>query len=186
MQPVFESEQSAISTCPSSHPSPLLPTSSYISPSRIQFSRLRGRPATLPLRVSNIAPPSATPPPPSERCGYLLLLHPFIPRMPLPSSVSFPAILLSRLSSDHFSQVGIATQLPSGTHLQDNLDYTSYWNFLLNQHDAYQSLPPERLGGISYVPNALSHAFGLALIFHTALPHPHEAPSLNTSIDSTT
>ena len=51
-------------------------------------------------------------------------------------------------------KVGIATQLPSGTHSQDNLDYNSYWTFLLNKHDAYESFPSERLNGISCVPAA--------------------------------
>ena len=123
---------------------------------------------------------------PSKECVSILPLHPFIPRMPLPSFVSST---LSCLLTNHFPKVGIAAQLPSGKHLQDNLDYNSYWNFLLNRHDAYESLPTERLDGISYVPivfNLLSYVLALTTISPAALSHRQEVHSSNTSTDLTT
>ena len=100
--------------------------------------------------LERLLPPPSPLPPPS-----VMRISPTPP--PLHSADAIAVVrllllvLLFSLPSDPFSKVGIATQLPSGTHLQDNLDYNSYWNFLLNQHDAYESLPAARLGGISYV-----------------------------------
>ena len=145
-----------------------------------------GRPIAQPPRIPYIErlhPPPFPLPLTLARCLSLMPLHPFILRVLLLSSVS-PAVLHSCSSSDRFLKVGIAAQLPSGAHLPDNLDYKSYWNFLLNRHDAYESLPTARLDGISYVQvvlNALSHVPGLTAISYTALPHRQGAPSSNTS-----
>jgi len=45
--------------------------------------------------------------------------------------------------------VGQSVQLPSGRHASDNLDYHSFWNFLINKKEAYEDMPAERLEGIS-------------------------------------
>ena len=98
------------------------------------------------------------------------------------------ALLSFRLGSDRVPKVGIATQLPSGAHSLDNLDYNSYWTFLLNQRDAYESFPAERLDGISCVP-AASMRLPTVLVFMPFITAPRlkpEAPSSNTSINSTT
>jgi len=147
-----ERKQSAGPTClnppPSLRPFPYTPLPDHTH-SHSPFPPTRNANNSVSARPPTDASPSATHPP--RRCASLLPLHPFTLRMPSPSSVSFSPILFPCLSSDPFPKVGIATQLPSGTHLQDNLDYNSYWDFLLNQHDSYESLPAARLGGISYV-----------------------------------
>lgn len=42
-------------------------------------------------------------------------------------------------------QVGIALELPSGKHSKQNLDYNTFWEFLLEKRDAYEAVPQERL-----------------------------------------
>ena len=44
----------------------------------------------------------------------------------------------------NFSQVGIAAELPSGSLSQSNLDYTSFYDFLLQGREAYEKIPMER------------------------------------------
>lgn len=52
-------------------------------------------------------------------------------------------------------QVGIAAQLPSGNSSDENLDYRSFWEFLLQKQDAYGSVPAERLQGLTWVCSCL-------------------------------
>ncbi|CCM00168.1 uncharacterized protein FIBRA_02196 [Fibroporia radiculosa] len=40
--------------------------------------------------------------------------------------------------------VGIAAELPSGAHSTTNLDYQSFFQFLLEKREAYEKIPPER------------------------------------------
>ena len=41
-------------------------------------------------------------------------------------------------------QVGIGAQLPSGTFSKTNLDYRSFFEFLLQKGEAYEPIPKER------------------------------------------
>ena len=41
-------------------------------------------------------------------------------------------------------QVGIGAQLPSGTFSNANLDYRSFFEFLLQKGEAYEPIPKER------------------------------------------
>ena len=86
-----------------------------------------------------------------------------------------PTFFSPRSNPDLLFKVGIATQLPSGTHSQDNLDYNSYWSFLLNQHDAYESFPAERLDGISCV-SAVSVRLLTVLFFTPFMTGSHHKP----------
>ncbi|EPS94441.1 hypothetical protein FOMPIDRAFT_1134364, partial [Fomitopsis schrenkii] len=40
--------------------------------------------------------------------------------------------------------VGIAAELPSGSWSQSNLDYSSFYDFLLQGQEAYERIPIER------------------------------------------
>ena len=43
--------------------------------------------------------------------------------------------------SDH-AQVGVATELPGGA--DGNLDFPSFWQFLLDKKEAYEKVPADR------------------------------------------
>lgn len=58
-------------------------------------------------------------------------------------SISVSSILIAVL------QVGVALELPSGDFSEMNLDYHSFWQFLLEKRDAYEPIPEERLRGIA-------------------------------------
>jgi len=45
--------------------------------------------------------------------------------------------------------VGLAAQLPSGRHSDQNLDRHTFWQFLLDKKEAYEKLPQERLEQLS-------------------------------------
>jgi hypothetical protein len=42
-------------------------------------------------------------------------------------------------------------QLPSGEHAEDNLDYRTFWQFLLAKGQAREKIPQNRLEKISWV-----------------------------------
>ncbi|EPQ52402.1 polyketide synthase, partial [Gloeophyllum trabeum ATCC 11539] len=42
------------------------------------------------------------------------------------------------------AQIGIAAQLPSGSHSDTNFDFDSFFRFLLNKGEAYETIPVER------------------------------------------
>jgi hypothetical protein len=42
------------------------------------------------------------------------------------------------------SQVGVSAELPSGPHGTSNLDYSSFFDFLMNEHEAYEKIPGDR------------------------------------------
>lgn len=44
----------------------------------------------------------------------------------------------------YISQVGIATQFPSGCHSDRNLNHDDFFRFLLEKHDAYEKIPATR------------------------------------------
>ncbi|KZT09317.1 uncharacterized protein LAESUDRAFT_548010 [Laetiporus sulphureus 93-53] len=52
--------------------------------------------------------------------------------------------------------VGIAAQLPSGTHAQHDLDYKQFVEFLLNKGEAYEELPRERSNSTCWSEDASS------------------------------
>lgn len=41
-------------------------------------------------------------------------------------------------------QVGVAAELPSGKHSSSNLDFSAYWQFLLDGLEAYETIPGDR------------------------------------------
>jgi hypothetical protein len=47
------------------------------------------------------------------------------------------------------AKVGISAQIPSGAHAQENLNYHTFWKFLLDKRDASEKIPQERLDQIS-------------------------------------
>ncbi|KAG1766333.1 hypothetical protein EV702DRAFT_1150480 [Suillus placidus] len=49
-------------------------------------------------------------------------------------------------SQDHYpvALVGISAELPSGLHGIGNLDYSSFFDFLMNEHQAYEKIPGDR------------------------------------------
>ncbi|KAG2139356.1 hypothetical protein DEU56DRAFT_980346 [Suillus clintonianus] len=49
-------------------------------------------------------------------------------------------------SNEYFpvALVGISTELPSGPHGTSNLDYQSFFDFLMNEHQAYENIPADR------------------------------------------
>ncbi|PCH39753.1 hypothetical protein WOLCODRAFT_161855 [Wolfiporia cocos MD-104 SS10] len=51
--------------------------------------------------------------------------------------------------------VGIAADLPSGTHSEHNLDYRDFFNFLLNKNEAHEEIPKER----PYVESSTTKAY---------------------------
>lgn len=48
-----------------------------------------------------------------------------------------------------FPKVGLAAQLPSGPNHSGNLDYRTFWDFLSRKQQAFESIPQERLEGLS-------------------------------------
>lgn len=73
----------------------------------------------------------------------------------LPSYVDFPhlerGLCLQRRTNSKFSQVGISAELPSGSHSHINLDHDSYFEFLLQKHEAYERIPANRFNIEAYV-----------------------------------
>ena len=49
-------------------------------------------------------------------------------------------------------QVGVAAKLPSGPDDPRDLDYRSFWDFLMRKGQSRGKIPSERLQGIAYVP----------------------------------
>ncbi|KAG1725077.1 acyl transferase domain-containing protein [Suillus paluster] len=49
-------------------------------------------------------------------------------------------------SQEHYpvALVGISAELPSGPHGTNNLDYPSLFDFLMNEHQAYENIPTDR------------------------------------------
>jgi hypothetical protein len=44
----------------------------------------------------------------------------------------------------HAAQVGISTELPSGTYAAANLDHKAFTRFLLDKGESYELIPQER------------------------------------------
>lgn len=53
---------------------------------------------------------------------------------------------------DKIAVIGISVELPSGSGRTSNLDHESLFQFLLNQEEAFEPIPPERLNLEAYVP----------------------------------
>ena len=53
-------------------------------------------------------------------------------------------------------QIGISAQLPSGRWTDSNLDYDSFFEFLLSKREAYEIIPQSRFNVHQYVL-VLSH-----------------------------
>ena len=49
------------------------------------------------------------------------------------------------LDVDPLSQIGIGAQLPSGSFSELDMDYRSFFDFLLNKGQAYEKIPADRL-----------------------------------------
>ncbi|KAG1902324.1 uncharacterized protein F5891DRAFT_1127654 [Suillus fuscotomentosus] len=67
-------------------------------------------------------------------------------------------------SQDHYpvALVGISAELPSGPHGSNNLDYLSLFDFLMNEHQAYEKIPGDRfnidaLNGVNIGQVAATH-----------------------------
>ncbi|KAG2097390.1 hypothetical protein BD769DRAFT_246669 [Suillus cothurnatus] len=68
------------------------------------------------------------------------------------------------LSQEHYpvALVGISAELPSGPHATGNLDYQSFFGFLMNEHESYEKIPGDRfnidaLKGINIGEVAATH-----------------------------
>ena len=55
------------------------------------------------------------------------------------------------LLNNRSGQVGVAAQLPSGAQAETDYDYHSFFDFLLNGGEAYETIPPSRLNVQQYV-----------------------------------
>ncbi|KAI0917633.1 Type I Iterative Polyketide synthase (PKS) [Taiwanofungus camphoratus] len=61
-----------------------------------------------------------------------------------PSQLSLLEVLTMSTRSTPIAIVGIAAELPSGTYSKTNLDYKSFFEFLLEKGEAYEKIPLER------------------------------------------
>lgn len=62
-----------------------------------------------------------------------------------PIAIVCQLIVVATFSYEVYSsQVGIAAELPSGTYSKTNLDYKSFFEFLLEKGEAYEKIPLER------------------------------------------
>ena len=53
-------------------------------------------------------------------------------------------IALYQNDSDPFTQIGISAQLPSGSWAIEDLNYDSFFDFLLDKGEAYEKIPSTR------------------------------------------
>ncbi|KAJ7839259.1 beta-ketoacyl synthase, partial [Mycena olivaceomarginata] len=51
--------------------------------------------------------------------------------------------------------VGISAELPSGTHSETNLDHNSFFDFLLNSRESYESMPSTRFNVEAWKGNGI-------------------------------
>lgn len=65
----------------------------------------------------------------------------------------------------------MSAQLPSGTYSANNLDYNTFWDFLIQRGESYEPIPEERLNGISCVYPSLSKGRNSLFCYRGEIPH---------------
>ncbi len=88
------------------------------------------------------------------------------------SSTSFHLLKLLTFIS---TQVGVAAEIPSGSARKDNLDYHSFFKFLLERGEAYEPIPPDRLNTQLWVKCSPEEIYA-----HNSLVHTHRSIVGNT------